>query len=173
MDEPVTFAMVAAQLRLGSDTSEQPLIESYIAAAREWAEDFTGHILVQRSFTDYFDGFDHRLRLTKRPVVEITSIDFLNTAGEPLSYADYDARLNGVVPYVHPSLAGWPPDYRRGSIAVEYLAGYEPLEVPQRFIQAIMLLVAEYYRNRSAGSLTVEAQDAVDRMLRSFRIYTL
>lgn len=167
--EPVSFAMLAAALRLGSDTSEQALIESYIAAAREWVEDYTGHIVKQREVTDRFDSFGARLPLLKRPVVEVVSVDFLTRAGAELSYIDFEERLTGLAPYLSPSLAGWPPDVRPGSISVTYLAGYEPLEVPARMIQAILLLAAEYYRNRSAGALSRDAEDAVMAMLRSFR----
>lgn len=173
MLEPVSFAMVATQLRLGSDTSEQDLIEGYIVAAREWVEDYTGQIVVQRNITDYFDGFEGRLRLRRRPVVEVDSIRFKNAAGEVLTFSEFDARLTGIIPYVHPSTTGWPLDVRPGSIAIEYLAGYAQIDVPQRFIQAILLLTAEFYRSRSAGALSPDAEKAVRSLLRSFRLKTL
>lgn len=172
MDEPVTFAMFAAHQRLGSDASEQAVIEGYIVTAREWVEDHTGHILAQREVVDHANEFGPRLKLSKRPVVEVVSIDYIDGAGASIVYAESDIRFDGRFSYVHAAPAGWPSGYRAGSITVRYLAGFAPIEVPQRFIMAILVLAADLYRNRSGG-FSPDAERAARGLLRSFRNHTL
>lgn len=172
-NEPVNFAMLAAQLRLGSDTSEQTLIEGYILAAREWVEDYTGHLLVQREVTDHFGTFERRLRLSKRPLLDVISIDYLDGDGVASTYTGFDVRTDGQNAYIHASSAGWPARYRPGAVSITYTAGYAPMEAPQRFIQAIQLLAGDFYRNRSSGSLSPDVDRAVSSLLRSFRRRTL
>ena len=74
MAEPILFADAAEHLRLAGDTSEQTLVESYIVAAREFVENYTGRVLVQRAFTETFDSFGTYLELLRRPFVSVDEI---------------------------------------------------------------------------------------------------
>lgn len=171
--EPVTFSMFAAAMRLGDDASEQVLIEGFIAAAREWAEDYTGLIVAQREVTDFVEMFGPRLQLSKGPFVGPVNLSYTDEVGATVTYSGAEVWRHGRLAYLHSSAEGWPSRYRKGSIAISYVAGYDPVEVPQRFVQAILLLAAEYYRARSAGSVSADAEGAVVSLLRSFRTYTL
>ena len=53
MAEPVSVDTAKLHLRV-TDTSEDTLIGGYITAAREWVENYTGQILVQREVVQPF-----------------------------------------------------------------------------------------------------------------------
>jgi len=166
--EPVTFTQAAAQMRLGDDASEQALVEGYITAAREWVEDYTGHIVVQRLITDQFSAFAPRLYLTKRPVVEVTGISYTDAAGTAASFAGFRLGFDRTRAHVSPAAGCWPRLAAHGSVAVTYLAGYADGEVPQRIRQAILLATADFYKNRTPF-LSAEAERAIAWLLRGLR----
>tara|TARA_R110002072_G_scaffold38314_4_gene110908 strand:+ start:15247 stop:15774 length:528 start_codon:yes stop_codon:yes gene_type:complete len=175
MSEPVTFAEAAAHLKLGDDTSEQALVEGYITAAREWVEDYTGHLLVKREVEDCFDRLGSMLRLSKRPVVAVTEVAYVAGSGEATSYTDYVARIGHRFPgQVFPATASrWPALARGGTVCVRYDAGFDVNAVPRRMIQAVLLLTGEFYKNREAGVLSPDAERAAGSLLRSFKYRTL
>src|SRR3546814_3804332 len=69
MAEPVTLALAKAHCRIDpSDTDHDEVLATYIQAAREWVEDFTGLVLVSRPFTKAVEAFGSYVQLDRRPV---------------------------------------------------------------------------------------------------------
>jgi uncharacterized phiE125 gp8 family phage protein len=148
MAEPITLAQAKAQCRV-TDSSEDALITSYIVAARDWVEQYTGHILVQRALTKTFSEFWDYLELPYRPVVSITNIAYTDTAGAAQTL------LPGVLvatsyPYRIRPVDAWPAIQTYSPVVVTYTAGYAAGTEPQALLQAILMLVSHYHTNRGA-----------------------
>src|SRR3546814_4946835 len=72
MAEPVTLALAKAHCRIDpSDTDHDEVLATYIQAAREWVEDFTGLVLVSRPFTKAVEAFGSYVQLDRRPVTAV------------------------------------------------------------------------------------------------------
>src|SRR3546814_4296796 len=77
MAEPVTLALAKAHCRIDpSDTDHDEVLATYIQAAREWVEDFTGLVLVSRPFTKAVEAFGSYVQLDRRPVTAVESIAY-------------------------------------------------------------------------------------------------
>lgn len=172
MTEPVTLAQAKAQCRVLHDDDDN-LIASLIIAAREWVENFTGHILVQREVTQYFACFTRPL-LFAWPIADdaTVAIAYLDSAGA--SQAVTGARIirgNGwasIAPAVGES---WPSIYY-GPASVTLEAGYAAAaDVPESMKQAMLLLIAHWFANREAvGNITTELPFAVEALCRPYRM---
>ena len=172
MPEPITLATAKEHLGLVDDTSRDALITAQIKAAREWVENYTGHILVQRSVTDTFDRFTRFLELAKRPVVSVASVAYTDTAGNPQNYAGFVTAMGRYPLRVYPALDGWWPSIQTNTlITVTYTAGYAAGEEPQALLQAMLLLVGTWFAQREAHGTAAmaEAPFAVTSLCDQFR----
>lgn len=135
--EPVSVAEAKQHLRI-VNSDEDTLIESYIAAAREWVETFTNRTLVKSTWQYQTDGFSYYcidgdpyavgFRVPRAPLISVSSITYLDEAGaeQTLSSSYYN-----VDPNVEPGLVSlaynqtWPNTRAtRNAVTVTYLAGY-------------------------------------------------
>jgi uncharacterized phiE125 gp8 family phage protein len=166
MAEPLTTAELKAHIRK-TTTDEDALIASYGIAAREWCEDYTSHVLVEREITTSFTAFGDYLTIYSTPNVVIDSIAYVDANGDVADFA-YFAFPSGTYPVkVYPDSA-WPTIDDNSAILVTYTAGYaDAANVPEKFKWAIKLLVASMYENR--GSIDPETMEAVRFILRSYR----
>lgn len=147
--EPVSLATAKAHLRVSHDLDDS-LICAYIRAAREWVENYTGHILVRRSVSQSFDGFDTYFELNYRPVIDVDPIAYVDGDGADQTLADY-AVTTGRYPFrVYPDEQ--PTTQDNSSVTITYEAGYTEGDEPQALIQAMLLLVGHWYANREAVS---------------------
>lgn len=169
MAEPLTTAELKAQLRK-TTTDEDALIASYGVAAREWCEDYTGHILVQREVEDKFSAWGDYLTLRYRPIAASPElvVSFEDVEGDDTDYEglirdqNYPWLVYPVYGFPFPTLAS------NGTITATYTAGYaDAASVPEKFKWAIKLLVTAMFNNR--GSIDEESERAVRFILRSYR----
>lgn len=161
--EPITLADAKLHLRV-FDTSEDALIEAYIRAAREWVENYTGHILVQREVTDHFECFRGHMELSKRPVISVDEVAYTDADGAPGTYADPVVTLGRYPVRVYPALNGWFPRAGREGVTITYTAGYAAGEEPQALLQAMFVLIAHFWANRStAGAIPQTVLDLCDQ----------
>lgn len=167
MAEPVSLVTAKSHLRV-TDASEDALIESYIAAAREWVENYTGHILVQRQMVQTFDRFTAYLQLHQRPVVTVDSIAYTDSNGAAQTIASFEV-MDGRYPLrIYPAYNNWWPSFRANTLVeVTYTAGYAPGEEPQVLIQAMLILIAGMYANR--GSIPPETQATAEALCSQYR----
>src|SRR3546814_12339355 len=107
----------------GVQTCALPI--SYIQAAREWVEDFTGLVLVSRPFTKAVEAFGSYVQLARRPVTAVESIAYLDTDGAEQPFTDLT--LNLATGRVYASQ--WPAIGRNGYAPVTYTAGYASEEI--------------------------------------------
>jgi len=152
MAEPITLAQAKAQCRIVSDNTEDALVESLIKAAREWVENATGHILMQRVIVEQRDEFGCYVELNRRPIVaDSVEVAYVDTDGTAQDYADLVAQTDRDPGRVYPVAGGeWPSLFEYGGVTVTYTAGYAAGEEPQALLQAMLLLVAHWYKNREA-----------------------
>lgn len=166
MAEPLTTAELRAHLRKTTD-DEDALIAAYGIAAREWCEDYTNHVLVERELVASFTAFGDYLTIHGTPSVVIDSIAYTNADGDvaDFAYFAYSAGLNPVKIYPDDE---WPEIDENSAVLVTYTAGYEDAaSVPEKFKWAIKLLVASMFMNR--GTIDEETMQAVRFILRSYR----
>lgn len=165
MPEPVTLAEARAHCRVLS-TDEDTLITALIIAAREWVENFTGHILVQREVTQRLSCFRHP-RLFAWPIADDATVTATYVDSDGATQPLTGARLifgNGWAELATAFGSTWPTSYGPATVTVE--AGYATADdVPRSMKQAILLLVGHWFANRESVSdkpmteapLTVEA----------------
>jgi uncharacterized phiE125 gp8 family phage protein len=152
MAEPVSLVEAKAQLRK-VDTSEDTLISALIVAAREWVENYTGHILVSRAFAQRFDAWGDYLKLAHQPVTAIGDVTYTDLNGDDAAYeagvlwlADYPARVYPPIGATFPTLGA------NGTIIVEYTAGYADADVPKALKHAVQVLVGHFFEHRSSDA---------------------
>lgn len=163
--EPVSLELAKAQCRV-TDDSEDGLICGYVRAAREWVENYTGHILVRRPITQTFERFTSYLELYHRPVVEVVDIDYSDADGAAQTILPADLLVTaGGYPYRIRHSEGWPTIKTYSLASVNYVAGYDEGEVPQEFIQAMLILIAGMQANRGSipGDTTRTAEWICDQ----------
>ncbi|MES2173851.1 MAG: head-tail connector protein [Pseudomonadota bacterium] len=172
MAEPVTLPQAKAHCRVLSD-DEDGLIAALITAAREWVENFTGHILVQREVTQRLSCFRYP-RLFAWPIADDATITATYVDSDGATQTLTGARLifgNGWTELAAAFGSTWPTSYGPATVTVE--AGYPTAaDVPQSMKQAILLLVAHWFANREAVSdkTMTEVPMAVEALCRPYRM---
>jgi uncharacterized phiE125 gp8 family phage protein len=179
-EEPVTLSEAKTHARVdGSD--EDSLITALIIAARQWVEQHIDTAIIDQTITAKRNGFPNswRLYLPRTALRSVTSVDYLDSdrASQTLStdvYAEDTFAKPGSI-YLKQD-ESWPTDVadEPNSVTVVYQAGIaaNASEVPQPIKQAILLLVAHWYENRTAvvvGTVSSEVQFAVNALLMPYR----
>jgi uncharacterized phiE125 gp8 family phage protein len=149
--EPVTIAEAKAQLNIGaSDDSHDTELSALIAAAREEWERDTSTALITRTLEHRLPRFLGIVTLTVRPVVSISSVKYIDTAGaeQTVSAADYyldDDQLWFKNAFVFPTT-----EERSEAVRITYIAGYgaDSLACPELDRMAIKLSLANRFEDR-------------------------
>jgi uncharacterized phiE125 gp8 family phage protein len=159
--EPVTLAEAKLWLRVDGATDDA-LITSLIAAARDYCQQYEGRAYVEQTITAYYDDFEDKLTLPMPPVLTVESVKYLDTdkVWQTLS-TDYYTVRNEVDPaYIEFDFTGTSYTLADVDNRVEVVltAGYTYEEgdawegaVPDRVKSAIMLLVGHWYEHRLAS----------------------
>lgn len=178
---PVTLAEAKAQCLIDHSDRDTEL-QRYIAAATEYCEGICNQTFIQRERVAYFQGFCDprtgsrvRLELPWPPLVSVTSIKYLDTAGaeQTLASSVYRAHtgddLRGYVELL-PSQS-WPSTYGvSDDVWITCQAGYgpSPSDVPETVRQAILLMVSHMNIHRTpyiTGTIIGEVGKTVDSLL--------
>lgn len=174
--EPVSLEQAKAQCRVELDDSdEDELIAGYISTARETVETDTGLTLVRRQLVEHHEAFVQRLGtpfgddydrcgsgrswppvsrraplwLRAWPIVSVDSVAYTDTDGAAQTLADTRAILGTWPAKLHPARdTDWPDISEAEGVDVTLTGGYAEGDVPLRAVQAMLLLIAHWYRNR-------------------------
>lgn len=196
--EPVTLAEAKLHLRVDADlTADDTLITLLIAAARRYAESYTGRSFITQQWQLVLDSFPtpsligvlygvpyslpgHAVLLEKGPIQSVDAITYLDTGTntQTMPPADYVADLSGSPGRITPIFGRiWPINQPQiGSVQVNYTAGYgnEPADVPEGIRQWILLRVNTLYENREEvailGRGKVDPLPFVDGLLDPYRV---
>lgn len=152
----VSLPEVKAQLRVTS-SSEDGLLTRLIKTATEHVELYCSIRLISRLVSIQGSCFHDLRKLPVGPIVSIESISYLNPSSilTSIDAADYVAELSGLDPSIRlaPSKT-WPYALPASdAIRIEAIAGYgTAAQVPAPIVHALILLVSQWYDNRSTIS---------------------
>lgn len=187
--EPIDLDEAKKHLRF-TPTSEDTLIDTYIAMARQLFEEITGRQLLDATWEYRIEGFPAgggAIELPKPPLLELVSVVYVGEDGADVALVeDTDfvvERPTG--PYAKRgtvrAVEAWPTvDAALEAIKIRYRAGYgtQPGDVPELIRGALGFLVAHFHANRvevadqTSGNLQIVPWGA-DAIMRPFKYSAL
>lgn len=176
--EPVTLAEVKSQCAIDAPDFDDQL-RLLMQAAREMVEADTDLRLMPQTIVLRLDAFPATIQINTGPLTAISSITYIDEAGstQTLSSSLYRADI-----YSRPGriwLADgqfWPEtDPRPNAVSVTATAGFASASlVPAVAKQAILLLVADWWKNRESMAAPGEAGAAIrttyDNLIRRLKM---
>ncbi|WBU57534.1 head-tail connector protein [Paracoccus sediminicola] len=163
-DAALPVAGLRAHLRLGSgfelpETSEEDrALAGFLRAAMRAVEGRTGKVLLRRDYRmvleDWRDASGQALPLA--PVSAVTGLSIETADGQARDLPVQGWRLveDMMRPLIRPRGAALPAVPRGGRVVIRFSAGFADLwdGVPADLAQAVMMLAARYYEDRSDES---------------------
>jgi uncharacterized phiE125 gp8 family phage protein len=181
--EPVELTDLEMHLRLDIDyPTEQPLLESYISAARKLIEQITGLALMQQTWLYYMENWPRGdfFKLPYPPLISVTSVKYRDSDYVEREQAAGERR---VLTKVKPGRVAldygevWPSDTlidNAEAIYTEFICGYGTArtDVPEPIRVAIMQLVGHLYENREKTSVQqlMDVPYTVFNLVESYRV---
>lgn len=154
--EPISLQQLKTQVQLADDYREHDNeLQALITAAREKYESDTGLVLCSSSWRLNFDQWPvSYLELPTRTVSGISSIKYIDATGAQQTVASTVYELDAAYPSPQIRLKDnqqWPTIRgHKGDIEINYVAGHANQgAVPYRDQQAILLLAANWFENRT------------------------
>lgn len=172
-EEPLSLVDAKAQCRITGDDDDD-LVATYITAARQHLEETRGRAYVTQTRELQLDAFPCRapIEIPRAPLQSVTWIKYYDYGGtlqtwdsalyqvDTMSEPGRILPVYGLIyPYPRPQL---------GAVTIRYVAGYgAAVAVPERVRQALRLLVADMWENRSPVVLgvSVSTRNTVDALL--------
>lgn len=157
--EPLLSPMDLRDQTRVTDTGEDALLATYIAAATEYLDaesGVLGEALVTQGWRVEMDSPPvGNLALPLGPVQSITTVKYIDASGVEQTFSAANYRLAGNVLELVEG-ASWPEtEARTVAFWVDYLAGYGGASaVPESVRQTARLMAADLYENRTATSET-------------------
>lgn len=148
--EPITLAEARLQCRI-NHTLEDASLASYILSARQYLEAITGRAFLTQTLDLTIDDFPvGAIDLPRGPVVSITSIGYLDTAGDSQVIASYILDGQSWPPRLAPAYGATWPQTRgtAGCVTIRFVAGESQAPAPIR--QAMLLAVSHWNEHREA-----------------------
>lgn len=181
--ELITVDDAAEFMRAEFSDAEESLIETMITASRQWCEEYLRRAIGVQTLETVLRGFpssNSGIILLRPPVIDVTSIKYLDTSGEEITMdaddyiVSYDAQPAEIIP-----VSGWPTAQdSANSVRVRYQAGYygggSPAvseELPSTIRTAILMQVADLYQNREAQvEKPLTSNPTLERLLSMYRL---
>jgi len=142
--EPVTLAEARAHLR-ATTTDEDALIQGWIAAARERAEDITHRRFITQTWDLVLDGFPSQFEMPNAPLVSVTSVKYLDEddVEQTLASSAYQVDAVNQPGRILPAVNGeWPDTSEKiNAVTVRFVCGYGLAAAVPFAIKAAMLLM--------------------------------
>ncbi|QHD68219.1 hypothetical protein GS397_14985 [Sphingobium yanoikuyae] len=189
-DPIISLREAADHLRLGDDLEEFGYVEQLIASATEHVDGpsgWLGRALGLQTLEVRVCGFSDIIRLPYEPIIDIVSVHYLDSAGQPQLVDPDTYELFGR------DLGcawgkSWPtPGVYRGqaeTVRIRYRAGYavdadaDPVvqKVPAPIRSAILLMVGDLFSFRQtaafgSGGGAIEMSTTVENLLSPYRVY--
>lgn len=173
------FPLVAAKDHLRVGDGDDAIITECIRRAVDFIEgpDGVGVALLATNWVLSLDRLPRRITLPLGPVTGVVSVSWLNPEDEEVILDTSAYRLeSGIDPALLLARPGavWPVPLRQeGAVRVTFTAGYAaPEEIPGPLMQAIALLVGDFYEHREASVMGVSATEipiGIERLLAPYR----
>lgn len=153
--EPVTLTEAKQQCRVDTN-DDDALITGLIAVAREYVEAVTNRALITQTLELVLDQFPAGVEiiLPAAPLQSVTSITYTDADGTTATFnsanyiVDADSQPGRVA---LKSGCAWPTTTLQeiSGVRVRYVAGFGlAAAVPQKYKQAMLLLIGHWYENR-------------------------
>lgn len=186
--EPVTLAEAKAHLRQDV-ADEDALITTLIAAARQWAENFTHRAFITQTWDlklDDFPDLECAIELPLAPVSAITSITYVDqnnvtqTWSSTLYLTDLPSGPTAQRGRISPAYAQYYPVPLTvlNAVTVRFVAGYgaSPASVPEAIRAAIKLLIGHWFERRTPvqvgpGLVVAEIPMGVESLLWPYKAF--
>lgn len=187
--EPVSLEEMKRHMRIDEDqTDEDDDIETFITAARDYVEQYTGRTLIDTTWELGFEGYpEWQIFLVRPPILSIVSFVYTNSDGTETTLAADQYTLDRsdlLTPRLVPAYnVYWPSTrWQPSSLKIRYRAGYvdrtgSPTEgpelVPAGLRAAVKMLAAHLFENREAtkeGQQLHEVPFGVLSLCRPFRV---
>jgi len=146
------------QIRLGpNDGSLDADVMRLVRAATEVVEETTWRALITQTWRLTLDQFPCRIVLPRPPLQSVTSLQYVDENGalQTLGSTKYLVTLDAEPGRIEPAYNEvWPTTRcQQDAVRVTYVAGYGAAasDVPQGIRQAILLILADWFRNREAN----------------------
>lgn len=141
--EPITLADARAHLRI-TDTDEDVLIEAFISAAREYAENYCGRSFAEASYAMRMNAFPSGAIRLPPDVSVVSEITYTDAAGDTVTLSSGSYSLDSELCEI--TSVAWPSG---SDIRVEFIAG--PASVPPTVVAALKLTIGDLFENRQAS----------------------
>ena len=175
---PISLEELKSHLKVDHDV-EDALVQSYLAAAVDWAERATNRAILKQTYLIVRDDFPvGAWYLPLGKIDSVTSIEYLDTNGVTQTWApspaehqldndsDYQARLNPKTGFTWPSTGEY-----LSSARVTVVAGWDTNDVPFSIRQALLLKCASLYETRGPGDPEHQPiDDAADMLLSGYKL---
>ena len=174
--EIISLEKAKEHLRIEADfVDEDVLIQDYIQAAINAAENYIATSINEAKFEVHSDSFINFYDFKVTPVQAISSVKYLDEAGdlqtlevgkyELLPVDQYTSRIRYTDLDTLPLL----DDNSTKAVQIEVLTGYATGTVPKAIQSAVLLILTDLYENREdrVNNLPTRSQS----LLRSYRIY--
>ncbi|HMR01762.1 MAG TPA: head-tail connector protein [Candidatus Competibacter phosphatis] len=181
-EEPMTTAEAKSHLRVDS-SSEDALIDAYVAAARSFYEEAIWRALITQTWALRLEQWPwgDSILLPRPPLQSVTSITYVDSDGDTntMSSGDYTVYAQDPGRVWLGYSKSWPSATLRPgpAITITFVAGYGDAEDVQEIDkQAVRLILGHFYENReevvaipgiSLAQLPMAAQSII-RMRRSW-----
>ena len=154
--EPITTAEAKTHLVV-DHSDDDTYIDTLVAAARGFVQEYTGRQLVTATYTMDMEGFpvEDYIQLPYPPLQSVTSVKYYDLSDSQQTFASSKYNVADASPGRIRLVSGesWPQVYPQRSQAVEvvFVAGYGAASaVPDDIKHAIKLLVGHWYESREA-----------------------
>lgn len=166
--EPVSLEEAKAHLRVEHD-ADDVLISAQIAAAREWAEGFTGSRFLEQTWDVTLRGWPSSpYRIPVGPVGAVSSVTYRTSDGSTALVPPETYRLDWEDLFLTRG-ASWPVGPAPDEVTLRVVVGSATVQGVSTMVrQAILVLVGHWYANREAvaiGTIVNAVPLAVESLL--------
>lgn len=152
--EPISLALAKSHLRVTS-SHEDTLIPTYIAAARDWIENYCGIAIEERTVTFSAPKFENTMPMPIAPVQSISSVQYKDEDGNTQTLATsvygYVATDSLSPRIVLLNDQEWPDTaIDPEAVTVTAVVGYD--SAPAALVSAMLLMIGHLFDNREAVS---------------------
>jgi uncharacterized phiE125 gp8 family phage protein len=173
--EPITLTQAKDFLKV-SGSDDDTYITELISNVRDFIEEETSTALVNRTYTETFDRFPSGRGIIELQmscnITTMTVIYYKDNAVNILDNTKYRYVVDNGLPKVEP-VDGWITDYdnRIGAIQIQYTATPTMTTIDPALRQAMYLLIAHWYDNRSAVTYgnAKELPIGYNRIIRNYK----
>jgi uncharacterized phiE125 gp8 family phage protein len=153
---PVTLAQAQAQTRVNL-ARDDDYLNLLIAAATDYAEQYTGKAIMEQTWELVLDGFSDVIQIPKGPISSVTSVKYFDAANveQTISNTNYAVDIAASPAWiVRASNFSWPSTAAGvNNVTIRFIAGYAL--VPASIKHAILLLIGTWFEQRSAVAVDV------------------